>query len=419
MRRWTCARWLAARPPRFLLATVAAALAVAAPASAADVTYDGSGLALHGAPGESSRLTVIFEPNVRMTVHDDAGGLRPGPGCLGSARDVTCGLLGPRCFPCTARIDLGDGDDTLMLAGTSQKGPFEVDAGAGDDDVLLLGDTNAIVTGGAGRDTLRADAIAELDGGDGPDLLEGERAVATYATRTAGVTVTLDGVANDGAPGEGDDVRTGSVLGGDGADELIGGDGPDELSGHGGDDVLRGGGGDDVLRGESGADRVDAGPGDDRVEGAAPDAVRCGAGDDVAAGFAVPTTFADCEAVFETVDEPYLTLGAVTLRNRRPHVALGWHELPGPAGPPVSAAGTITARYRGALVARGSFSGLVRPAGATVALALTARGRRLICRAPRTVRLLAVAGGRTELATPLVSHSAIRAIARLPRTRRC
>jgi len=419
MRRWTCARWRAARPPSVLLAAVAAALALAAPARAADVTYDGAGLQVRGAPGEASRLTVDFEPNLRATVHDDAHGLRPGPGCLGSASDVTCGLLGPQCFPCSARIDLGDGDDTLTLSGTSQKGPFSVDAGAGDDDVHVTGEADAIVDGGPGADTLRADAISELDGGAGPDRLEGDRAVATYATRATGVVVTLDGVANDGAPGEGDDVETHAVLGGDGADELTGGDGADELSGHGGDDVLRGGGGDDMLRGESGADHVDAGAGDDRVEGSAPDTVSCGPGDDVAAGFTVPTAFDDCETVFETVDEPYLTLGAVTLQGRRPAVAVGWHPLAGPAGPPVSASGVVEARHRGVLVARGSFAGLLRPAGRTVALRFTARGRRLACRAALAVRLLAVASGRTEIVTPLISRSAIRATARLPRARRC
>src|ERR1044072_7482755 len=93
-------------------------------AAAAEVSYDGAGMSVTGAPGESSRLTVRFDPNVRMTVHDDAGGLRPGFGCLGTTRDVTCGLLGPQCHPCSARIDLGDGNDALELSGTSQRGPF-------------------------------------------------------------------------------------------------------------------------------------------------------------------------------------------------------------------------------------------------------------------------------------------------------
>src|SRR4051812_9032348 len=173
-------------------------LIAAPPASAADVTYDGGGMHLTGG-AEASRLTVTYVPNTTATVHDDAGTLRSGLGCLGTTTDATCGpvpLLGPQCLPCTASIDLGDGNDTLALTGQSQKAPFLVYAGAGDDDVHIAGTTNAIVFGGPGRDVLRADAISELDGGEGPDVVEGERAFATYAGRAAGVTVTLDGAAN-------------------------------------------------------------------------------------------------------------------------------------------------------------------------------------------------------------------------------
>ena len=109
------------------------------------------------------------------------------------------------------------------------------------------------------------------------------------------------------------------------------------LSGRGGNDVLSGAGGKDTLRGEGGTDRVDAGAGDDRVEGSRDDTVRCGSGSDVAAGLAVPGTYADCEAVFETSDDPYLTVSDVRISSRRPRVTLGWHLYPGGEGPPLSA----------------------------------------------------------------------------------
>jgi Ca2+-binding RTX toxin-like protein len=409
------------RAIRALVLIALVVLAVtAAPASAADVTYDGGGLTILGAPGESSRLTVTVEPNLRATVHDDAAGLRPGAGCLGTPSDVSCGaLLGPQCHPCSARIELGDGNDTLALAGTSQKGPFLVDGGAGDDEIHIVGDANAIVTGGPGHDVLRADAVSELDGGDGPDDLQGDRAVASYAARSVGVSVTLDGAANDGAPGENDNVTTGSVVGGDGADVLTGNDAANELSGRGGDDVLAGAGGDDTLRGDGGADRIDAGAGDDRVEGSTDDTVTCGPGTDVALGLAVPGAYGDCEAVFATYEEPYLTVGDVRLSKRRPTVTLGWHEYPGPAGPPVSAAGIVEMRYRGLLIARGAFAGVARPVQQIVTLALTARGRALACRSARKVRLLVVGTGTSAALGVPSSRSAIRRIARLPRVGTC
>src|ERR1044072_1470694 len=119
------------RPVRAWLLTALVALSMtAAPAMAADVTYDGGGMTIKGG-GEASKLSVRFDPNITATVHDDANGLRPGLGCLGTFRDVTCGLLGPQCYPCSAYVDLGDGNDTLALSGASQRGPCLAAAGSG------------------------------------------------------------------------------------------------------------------------------------------------------------------------------------------------------------------------------------------------------------------------------------------------
>ena len=349
---------------------------------------------------ESSRLSVRFEPNVRATVHDDAGTLRAGFGCLGTTRDVACGglpgtqLLGPACLPCSARIELGEGNDTLTLTGTSQKGPFHVDAGGGDDEVHIAGESIALVDGGPGSDVLRADAISELDGGEGPDMLQGAGAFASYAARTAGVTVTLDGVANDGAPGEGDNVTTGSVLGTEGPDRLTGNGAVNDLSGRGGDDVLAGADGNDELSGDAGANTIHAGDGDDRVAGSRVDTVKCGLGDDVATGLRVPGAYGDCETVFESYDVPYLTVSDVAVRRRRPSVTLGWHPYPDVVGgPPVSASGVVEMRYRGRMIARGRFADVASPTERPIALVLSARGKALACRAARTVRLLVVATG--------------------------
>jgi hypothetical protein len=398
-------------------AAFAAFAGVAAPASAAEVSFGGAGLTIIGAPGEGSRLTVRSDSNLSATVHDDADGLRAGPGCVGTTREVTCGLLAfARCYPCAATIDLGDASDTLILGGTPARGQFLVEAGAGDDLVQIVGSANAIVHGGAGNDTLQAQAESELDGGEGADVLQGDRASASYVARTAAVTVTLDGVANDGALGEHDNVATGSVVGGDGGDALTGNGAANVLSGRAGDDFLAGEGGDDTIHADAGTDVVEAGAGDDRIEGTIDDSVTCGAGDDVVLGLPLPGAYGDCETLFETLEEPYLTVGSIAVSRRRPRITLGWHELTGLAGPPVSASGVAELRYRGTRIARGGFSHLDRPAQRTVALALTARGRALACRSARRVRLLVLA---TTPAPGGVSRSAIGRALRLPRVGAC
>jgi Ca2+-binding RTX toxin-like protein len=399
------------------LACLAMYAVAAAPASAAEVSFGGGGLTIVGAPGEGSRLTVESDANTRATVHDDADGLRPGPGCLGTPREVTCTILPfTQCHPCAGTIDLGDASDTLILGGSAVRGPFLVDAGAGDDVVQIVGAANAIVHGGAGNDTLRAQAESELDGGEGADVLQGDRAFASYTSRTAPVTVTLDGVANDGELGEHDNAATGSVIGGDGGDALTGNGAANILSGRGGDDFLAGEGGDDTIHADAGTDLVEAGAGNDRVEGTIDDSVTCGAGNDVVLGLPIPGVYGDCEALFETVEEPYLTLADIVVSKRRPRVTLGWHEYPGVAGPPRAASGGAEMRYRGKLVARGRFSRVERPAAPSVGLTLTARGRALTCRSARRVRLLVVATAQTVGGA---SRSAIGRTVRLPRVGAC
>ena len=74
--------------------------------------------------------------------------------------------------------------------------------------------------------------------------------MADYSLRTASVSLTLDGKANDGEAGEQDSIA-GDV------EALVGGEGADTLSGDGGDNVLDGGPGADVMLGGGGLDAVD------------------------------------------------------------------------------------------------------------------------------------------------------------------
>ena len=179
------------------------------------------------------------------------------------------------------------------------------------------------LSGGSGPDTLSGGTLAveELNGAIvtrrdtiGICKVREVRDVAHdtvhYDDRRAPLRISLDGVANDGAAGEGDNVlddvevvhggRRGDTLignarrnflqGGPGSDTLVGGGGPDVLEGaiedHGtrsgtrpnrllggaGGDCLLGGGGGDSLRGSDGADTLSG-------EGGR-DSLRAGAGRD-------------------------------------------------------------------------------------------------------------------------------------------
>lgn len=129
--------------------------------------------------------------------------------------------------------------------------------------------------------SIGAAGAGPTSGGPGADLFSGGPGFDTvdYSSRDCDVTVTVgDGLANDGCPGEGDDV-TGAiehVIGGSGDDRLtgdgsaellVGGAGADRLVGLGGDDELRGDAGDDVLLAGSNDDYLIGGPGNDQQRG--------------------------------------------------------------------------------------------------------------------------------------------------------
>jgi hypothetical protein len=132
------------------------------------------------------------------------------------------------------------------------------------------------VEGGAGDDILGGGVLLEQDsfrGGDGQDTID-------FASRSSPLAISLDGSANDGAAGEGDNVQAdiehivgGSdndlLTGSNGANRLDGGPGDDSLSGLGGDDLISGGAGDDSLAGADGNDTLDGAEGSDSLDGGA------------------------------------------------------------------------------------------------------------------------------------------------------
>lgn len=174
----------------------------------------------------------------------------------------------------------GDGDDGLAARGR----PVELIGGAGRDtltggpeaDWLDPGTGNDDVDGGAGDDTLVAAGDAAGSLRDGDDIFRGGSGedhmsyASRDATSSAGVSVSLDGTANDGSPGERDNVAAD-------VETLTGSDGPDVLLGSPRADLIHGGSGDDAIDGLAGADTISGGGGSDRINATdgAEDRVNC------------------------------------------------------------------------------------------------------------------------------------------------
>jgi len=159
------------------------------------------------------------------------------------------------------RISGAGGDGT----GSAYASPLTID-GDGGTDTLQGGSANDVVNGGAGADVFLASTAA-----DGSDTFNGAggKDTADYSGRTAAVNVSLEGGANDGELGEGDNVMPDveTVLGGKGADTL--GDGgfvaPNTFKGGRGADVIQaddGVGGNDTVNGGTGTDSCTADVGD-------------------------------------------------------------------------------------------------------------------------------------------------------------
>ena len=150
-------------------------------------------------------------------------------------------------------------------------------------DVLTGNSSSNVIIGGDGSDLLFGDEGTDsllglggndtLDGGPGSDALSGGEGIdaVSYATRSAGVVADLDGLADDGEPGENDAIATD-------VEKLIAGQGNDSLTGNGLANTLVGGGGSDSLRGGDGLDFLIGGPGADSLvsRDAESDTVDCG-----------------------------------------------------------------------------------------------------------------------------------------------
>ncbi len=332
-------------------------------AAAASLTREGDTIVLTGDPGPDHFMTRVDEANDRYIIAGASFGVNLPDGCIQGEWDryahclITAGGL---------RIDAGGGNDKVELELGTPAGLVTTVLGGEGDDTLRGYDLNTnVLDGGPGADTLTGGPGADVvRGGDGDDLVVGDSFTESYAdvidggagydrsemdwtnptqgAPTPPVSVSQNGVADDGRPGEGDNVSSierikvnhaatliagaeavdfeipsnagvaqAKLVGSPGADRLKSAHGPDEIDGGAGDDNLEAGYGDDVITGGPGKDTInaDASGGCDFVVCNAPigndtiyardgeaDSISCGVGTDRAIVDAIDTVAA-CETV--------------------------------------------------------------------------------------------------------------------------
>ena len=330
------------RPPLLIGLAIALLLPATAPAATTVEAVGGTTVFARGDAGanaitvsKEAEYVVISEAGSTVTYNDT------GEECEQDGQRVRCTTLGELTV---VQVDGNDGND-ILTADTDVVAVL-LQGMAGDDTLNSAAQGSATeMSGGDGSDTLNARSgylDRDDEGGAGNDALNGnpedfdefwqEPGADTYAGGTPApttppcvgegcrdhdrvryltgpVTVTLDGIANDGAAGENDNVRpdvdgilgspandTLDAAGAPGAhgfegelgdDRLVGGPDADTLDGGLGADALAGLGGNDVLysggdeREAPAADRLDGGDGDDSfVGGFGPEDMVGGAGVD-------------------------------------------------------------------------------------------------------------------------------------------
>ena len=226
-----------------LAATAAFAVDAPAASGATTVTYN--------AGGTSPGLNITDDPGTAADLVISSGGssnhvgarsinarapLTAGSGCNQfSATEVNCFVTGPRI----ATVNLGDGNDRFrsdfgvfsglfvrggpgndVIDGSEKADSLDGEAG---DDILQGVSGDDVLNGGPGNDLFPTDQLDNgndvKNGGDGDDRLIADRDpgndvysggagtdVLDFSTSIAAVSVSLDGVANDGPAGEADNA---------------------------------------------------------------------------------------------------------------------------------------------------------------------------------------------------------------------
>ena len=324
-----------------LIAALVAATALLAPAvsQAATVSLENGTIVYRGEGAEGNHLLVSTfkpydDPNTYLSLDDSAPQTIVNGPCV-KYGDFDPWVLCPLDPGQPLRVEGGAGNDDIGISISSdaalQAKPIALHGGDGNDQVEDIYDTvsGRVLTGGTGNDTVLGHGGNDaIDGGDGNDVVDGgegddqvrggagddemwgdhykapgadlldggpgtdtteEWGIPSDLTSQPRTNVTLDGAANDGRPGEGDNVIgierirvsvVGDYVGTDGADEIKvinpGNEGPSSLAGRGGNDILvaedfddavDGGAGNDIVEGGRGNDVVTGGPGQDTIMG--------------------------------------------------------------------------------------------------------------------------------------------------------
>jgi Ca2+-binding RTX toxin-like protein len=392
------------------IATLFATLAVAAPASAGEISVQGGVLRIDGGTGYLD--ADVYKNEADYSVTDYGQSLEPGDGCtLDTPEAPVVGPLNDRTMTCKGvtvaveatvgaednflvvdsdlpkRLRGGAGRDLLLGYGS---GPTEATGGAGEDS-LTGGTGKDTLDGGAGTDRLRGGGDADrLLGGEGEDTLQGDDSSCCIegpeeeAPKPAGTADLLDG-------GAGGDTFTGVepgdlVTGGDGRDTVAvvsripvslvlgaGGLDVENVNVEEGDatvradgranDVATGKGKDDIDPG-AGFDKVLSGAGDDTVSvrDAFPDYVDCGEGADRVVADAQDEVDATCEAVDRAAPAPPASGGPaapalispsdlkVSVKRKGRRVTLrGLVVLPAGTNPSLCKGGGVTLEIKGVM----------------------------------------------------------------------
>jgi RTX calcium-binding nonapeptide repeat (4 copies) len=248
-------------------------LAVPAAAHAGTVSVSGDTIMFQANPGETNMITVNwgvsgdFPPSIEDFGNSEI--VSQAPCEVDGFGNVTCPTAGRPNFV----LQLGDGDDFAQIINDAARGTSTRVFGEAGNDRLVSQKGSDVLDGGPGDDELQPDRDTTspgdvLAGGDGVDHLQ---LVGTIAPT---ITVTLDGQANDGPAGDGDNYGsdfeniTGSPVA---ANTITGTDGPNVISTGNLNDVLTGNGGNDRIESGYGNDRLDGGAGDDQMVGSAGD----------------------------------------------------------------------------------------------------------------------------------------------------
>ena len=234
---------------RLAFTAIATAVAMGGAADAHAVTRArvvGTTLAVTADPARANQVTV-FDAGLYVRVRDLNDIVLAGPGCVFvDAHTADC----LRAGIARGNVNVRDMNDSALTFSTVP--------------MSLRGEDGAdTLAGGAGDD--------QLDGGTGPDALFGGAGTdrVTYAGKPAGVTVTLEGAANDGVLNEGDNVSPTieNITGSPFDDRILGSASPNVIDGGLGSDRLWGADGDDSFptRLIDGADEYTGGTGVDHV----------------------------------------------------------------------------------------------------------------------------------------------------------